>query len=59
LLMSFCGGLAGFSSGFIRRAVGFHALSLGALALAATLLLYALRQRPGSPAPWRAVLHRR
>ena len=25
--MSFCGGLAGFASGFIRRAVGFHLLA--------------------------------
>ncbi|MFM8713920.1 MAG: MFS transporter, partial [Actinomycetota bacterium] len=40
LLMSFCGGLAGFSSGFIRRAVGFHLLSVAALVLAGVLLLY-------------------
>jgi MFS family permease len=26
-LMSLCGGIAGFSSGFIRRAVGFHMLA--------------------------------
>jgi hypothetical protein len=25
--MSLCGGIAGFSSGFIRRAVGFHMLA--------------------------------
>jgi hypothetical protein len=38
--MSFCGGLAGFSSGFIRRAVGFHLLSAGSLVLAGVLLVY-------------------
>ena len=27
LMMSFCGGMAGFSSGFIRKAFGFHMLS--------------------------------
>ena len=40
LLMSFCGGLAGFSSGFIRRAIGFHLLSATSLALAGVLLVY-------------------
>lgn len=59
LLMSFCGGLAGFSSGFIRRAVGFHVLSLAALMLATLLLLYSLRRRPGTQPPWRTVLQRR
>jgi MFS family permease len=39
LLMSFFGGMAGFSSGFIRKAIGFHWLSnLGTL-LAAVLLV--------------------
>jgi MFS family permease len=39
LLMSFFGGMAGFSSGFIRKAIGFHWLSnLGTL-LAAVLLI--------------------
>ncbi|MDQ3390302.1 MAG: hypothetical protein M3508_03030, partial [Actinomycetota bacterium] len=38
LLMSFCGGLAGFASGFIRRAVGFHVLA-GSATIAAGLLL--------------------
>jgi len=59
LLMGFCGGLAGFSSGFIRRAVGFHALSLVALALATMLLVYSMRERPGEVHPWRTVLQRR
>ncbi|MEY3615972.1 MAG: hypothetical protein RLZZ518_974 [Actinomycetota bacterium] len=40
LLMSFCGGLAGFSSGFIRRAIGFHLLSAASLVLAGVLLVY-------------------
>ncbi|MEZ5257590.1 MAG: MFS transporter [Ilumatobacteraceae bacterium] len=30
LCMSLCGGLAGFSSGFIRKAWGYHLLSMGA-----------------------------
>ena len=40
LSMSFCGGLAGFSSGFIRHAVGFHILATMAT-IAAGLLLVA------------------
>lgn len=40
LLMSLCGGLAGFGSGFVRRAVGYHALASIAT-LAAGLLLVA------------------
>jgi MFS family permease len=40
LAMSFCGGLAGFASGFIRRAVGFHILATVAT-IAAGLLLAA------------------
>lgn len=40
LLMSFCGGLAGFSSGFIRRAVGFHLLSTVALVASGVLVVY-------------------
>jgi hypothetical protein len=40
--MSFCGGLAGFSSGFIRRAVGFHLLSTASLVLAGVLLVYVM-----------------
>lgn len=40
LLMSFCGGLAGFASGFIRKAVGYHMLANFAT-LAAGLLLVA------------------
>ena len=39
LAMSFCGGLAGFSSGFIRRAVGFHVLATLATVAAGLLLL--------------------
>lgn len=37
--MSFCGGVAGFSSGFIRKAVGYHVLSTFALVLAALMVV--------------------
>ena len=39
LLMSFCGGMGGFASGFIRRAVGYHLLSTFALVAAGFLLV--------------------
>ena len=39
LLMSFCGGMAGFASGFIRRAVGFHILATLATIAAGVLLV--------------------
>jgi formate hydrogenlyase subunit 3/multisubunit Na+/H+ antiporter MnhD subunit len=38
-MMSFCGGLAGFSSGFIRKAVGYHVLSNIGTLLAGVLLV--------------------
>ena len=41
LMMSFCGGMAGLSSGFIRRAVGYHMLSAFALLIAGVLLVFA------------------
>jgi len=41
LMMSLCGGLAGFSSGFIRRAVGFHMLATLAMVAAGALLVAA------------------
>ncbi len=53
LMMSFCGGLAGFSSGFIRRAIGYHLLA-GAATLAAGVLLvavYATLRQPTHPTP--------
>ncbi|MFM8417183.1 MAG: MFS transporter [Actinomycetota bacterium] len=59
LLMSFCGGLAGFSSGFIRRAIGFHLLSVAALVLAGVLLLYCVWGAAGSRTPWAAAFRRR
>lgn len=40
-LMSGCGALAGFSSGFIRSAVGYHVLSLSSLGVAAILMAWA------------------
>jgi MFS family permease len=43
LLMSVCGGLAGFSSGFVRRAVGYHALAGLATIAAGGLLAAAYR----------------
>ena len=45
LAMSFCGGLAGFASGFIRRAVGFHILATLATLAAGLLLVAATRAR--------------
>lgn len=41
LLMSFCGGLAGLSSGFIRKAVGYHMLAAAAMVAAGCLLSFA------------------
>jgi MFS family permease len=41
LMMSLSGGVAGFASGFVRRAVGYHVLA-GAAALAAAALLAAV-----------------
>jgi len=43
LLMSFCGGLAGFSSGFIRKAFGFHMLSNLGTILALALVITGVR----------------
>lgn len=50
LMMSFCGGLAGFASGFIRKAIGYHLLSAGATVAAGILLaaVYARRTRLAS-----------
>ena len=49
LLMSLCGALAGFSSGFVRRAVGYHALAEMAAVAAGVLLVVAyLANRRGS-----------
>ena len=39
--MSFCGGMAGFSSGFIRKAVGYHTLATLATLAAGVLLVAA------------------
>ena len=43
LLMSLCGGVAGFGSGFVRRAVGFHTLAALATVAAGALTVTALR----------------
>jgi MFS family permease len=45
LAMSFCGGLAGFASGFVRRALGFHVLSILATIAAGVLLAAAVSAR--------------
>ena len=45
LMMSFCGGMAGLSSGFIRRAVGYHLLAVFALVLCGVLLAFAVYVR--------------
>jgi MFS family permease len=45
LTMSFCGGLAGFSSGFVRKAFGYHMLANGASVAVAVLLAAAITAR--------------
>jgi MFS family permease len=45
LMMSFCGGLAGFSSGFIRKAVGYHVLSNIGTLLAGVLLVVVMAKK--------------
>ena len=45
LSMSLCGGIAGFSSGFIRRAVGFHMLANFATVAAGLLFVIAYTAR--------------
>ena len=59
LLMSFCGGVAGFTSGFIRRAVGFHVLSVSAMLLAGMLLVYSVRGSAGARTTWVSAFRRR
>lgn len=53
LLMSFCGGMAGFASGFIRRLVGYHLLATLAMLAAGSLMVLAYaawrRSTPTSP----------
>jgi hypothetical protein len=45
-MMSLCGGMAGFASGFIRRAIGYHLLSVLALGLALVLVAATVRATP-------------
>ncbi len=47
LMMSFCGGLAGFSSGFIRKAVGYHVLSNVGTVLGGILLVVVMWKKFG------------
>ncbi|MEO5975326.1 MAG: MFS transporter [Ilumatobacteraceae bacterium] len=49
LSMSFFGGLAGFASGFVRRAVGYTMLANLASLLAATLVIAVLSRRVREP----------
>jgi MFS family permease len=42
LVMSFCGGLAAFSSGFVKQSFGFSTLAYGATFAAAGLLVWAM-----------------
>lgn len=51
LMMSFCGGLAGFASGFIRKAVGYHMLANFATLAAGLLLVAAYSARRRAPVP--------
>jgi MFS family permease len=52
LCMSACGGLAGFASGFVKHAAGFHTLAnLGTLAAGALLVGAIVQRRKASPAP--------
>ena len=50
LLMSFCGGLAGFASGFVRRSIGYHLLAAAASLAAGALLVlaYTALRRPAA-----------
>jgi len=50
MAMSFFGGVAGFSSGFIRKAVGYHVLSSAALVLALLMVASTSLTRAASPA---------
>ena len=51
LLMSLCGGVAGFSSGFIKTAWGFHWLANGATVGAGVLMILAVYARKVYTAP--------
>lgn len=51
LLMSFCGGLAGLSSGFVRKAVGYHMLAAVATIAAGCLLAISFHAHRRTPPP--------
>jgi formate hydrogenlyase subunit 3/multisubunit Na+/H+ antiporter MnhD subunit len=40
--MSFFGGMSGFASGFIRKAIGYHMLSNVSTVLAGLLMVYVI-----------------
>ena len=47
LVMSLCGGIAGFSSGFIRKGIGYNSLAVLGAILTGILLVYSLSGRQG------------
>jgi hypothetical protein len=56
LLMSLCGGIAGFGSGFVRAAIGFHLLAAVAMLAAGGLFIVThtankLRSLTAAPVP--------
>jgi MFS family permease len=57
LIMSFCGAIAGFTSGFVRESWGFHTLAntgtllAGLLLVAAVVATRSARRAPGALAP--------
>ena len=52
LLMSLCGGVAAFSSGFVKQSFGYHTLAYTATLLAGVLLVYTMAsRRPVAQAP--------
>ena len=48
LLMSLCGGMAGFASGFVRRAIGFHLLAAAATVISGALFVVTRSTRGSS-----------
>ena len=50
LMMSLCGGVAGFSSGFIRKGIGYNSLAVVGMILTGILLVISLGSPEKSPA---------
>ncbi|MEY3748145.1 MAG: hypothetical protein RLZZ449_39 [Actinomycetota bacterium] len=49
-MMSLCGGIAGFSSGFIRKGIGYNSLAVVGMILTGILLAISLGSPEKSPA---------